>query len=97
AIIDKEYGSGKSSQGRIQFNLHKRWQKHDVTALLASDISETYSGNRTLTRRYGFDTGNSTSASGLDYSTQYPIYGQLSGSLRIPEGNELIEGQVNRR
>ncbi len=95
-ILDLDNGLGITQQVRGQININKSWKgKHELTGLIAGDIAESKSSANT-NRFYGYDDDLTTYATLLNYNMAYPIYGNLSGSQRIPQGAAVSEGANNR-
>lgn len=78
----------KSQNARGQLNFSKTFNvKHQVIALLASEVSETvnssYSNNF-----YGYDNTNGSYTSTIDYLNIYPLYGGIA-NRQIPNANVI--------
>ncbi|MBA4166307.1 MAG: SusC/RagA family TonB-linked outer membrane protein [Chitinophagaceae bacterium] len=95
-MLDITNISSRSSNARAQLNVNKTWSAdHELRALAAAEISEN-TGMRNYNRFYGYDNELGTYASSLDYSSYFPIYGQLSGDSRIPQQSGTADGIYNR-
>lgn len=97
AIYDIRNSYNITNNWRGQLNISKNFRgQHDISGLIAGEVSET-KGSFNVNRSYGYDVNTGSAVSGLNYSAFYPIYGGLSGSRQIPQGQSLNdEGTVSR-
>lgn len=85
-ILFEETGELTSHAGRMQLTINNTWNdKHQVSGIAGTEIRE---GTRNTSSRiiYGFNK-ETRSASNVDFTTFFPLYGRLGGgSSRIPGG-----------
>ena len=96
-ILDLYNLETSSHNIREQLNFNKNWgSKHVLTALMASEISET-KNNSNSSRFYGYDDGIGTYKTNIDYLDYFPLYGDPYGaSNTIPQNNNYSTGNFNR-
>jgi hypothetical protein len=95
-IIDITNNKSTSDQVRGQLIFNKSWtNKHEITALVAAEVSQTKSTS-TANRTYGYDASNGTYNTNINYSSYFPIYGDLLGSSKIYQVTPIGETSNNR-
>ncbi len=96
-ILDIANNSLYSHNVRGQLNVSKNWgANHRFTAMLAGDLSESKAGDASANRFYGYNEQNFTYASAFNYLQFYPQYGHPWNTGRIPNGDALRDGTLNR-
>lgn len=94
-ILDEGRTALRSAAGRVQLNVHKQWnRKHELNALAGGEIKEVRL-NSALYRTYGYNAEN-LNYEVVNYLTDYPVYGNLSGPMRIPLLNFGFGENTNR-
>jgi TonB-linked SusC/RagA family outer membrane protein len=94
-ILDISNSTSASQNFRWQVNVNKDWlQKHELSILVAGDISEG-SSSSDANRFYGYNDTYATYATGLDYTTIFPFFAGI-GSGNIQQQNILRSGPTNR-
>lgn len=96
-ILNASNSLANTTNWRAQLNVNKSWNyKHTITALLAGEVAEMKRSSD-FSRFYGYNEDLGTYASGLNYTDFFPTYGQLYGSLPIPQETGISENrEVNR-
>jgi len=83
-----------SNDLRGTLNYGNRWGKHDVNAMIGSDVSESVSGSGTRSTIYGYNS-NPLSFTGVDFVHPYRTY--VTGSSQYIPGSPGIDAQLNKR
>lgn len=98
-ILDVGSTEMQSTNFRGQFDFNQTWLgKHSLSGILASDISRATTPFKTANRFYGYDINRETYATGLDYSTKYPMIDRIAGTTaQITGGTSVGSGVTNNR
>jgi hypothetical protein len=87
-ILDVSNNELNNQNARAQLNFNKNFgSNHQVSAMAASDISETWSGDGGTNRFYGYNKELGSYSRTIDYTTEFNIYGGTSGKQKIPNGS----------
>lgn len=95
-ILDVSNSDFYSHNARGQLNINKNWSnKHSVSGLIATELSESRGPNSNNNRFYGYDDVIGTYQSNIDYVSFYPVNNQLIGSAaRIPTAIGINQGAI---
>jgi TonB-linked SusC/RagA family outer membrane protein len=94
-ILETLQSQTTSKNARAQLNFSKSLAiRHQVTALVAADISQTKNtGNQN--RFYGYDDNVGSYNSNVNYLTAFPLYG-TTNNQQIPNGTNVFPELNNR-
>lgn len=93
--LSNDVASSQNFRGQLNFN--KSWNsKNNLTALIATEISQYNNPTNNQNALYGYNSLTGSYQTNIDYSTQFPIYGNNQGLRTIPNGTTYSEGAVNR-
>lgn len=98
AIVDQTNSSSTSHNLRAQLNMSKNWSdKHDLTVLLAGEVSKNTSKSNTQ-RLYGYNEDVASYTSNIDYNSYYSLWGNIADGIdyQIPNVNVFNIGNVNK-
>jgi len=91
-IIDKSTSLVAYHGGRAQINYDQTWNKHNVVAIVGSEIREVNTQSNTF-RAYGYNPDLAT-AQNIDYITTYPTI--ITGAKQAIQNNLQFSDKTNR-
>jgi len=83
-----------SNDLRMKLSYGNRWGKHDINAMVGSDVAENVTDFGTRSTIYGY-TANPLSYTDVDFVHPYPTY--VTGGSRYIPGDPGIDGQITKR
>ena len=97
SILNLQHGSVMSNNLRGQLTIQKHWaSQHDLTAMLAGEMAASQKKG-SMQQFYGYNERTGTHATGLDYLTTFPMFGNLGvGPARIPDNNRPGDENTDR-
>jgi len=82
--------------GRAQISYEGKFREiHELTTLAGMEISHLRVTSTFFAPFYGYNTKSNTINPSIDYTTEFPLYGDLNRTAKIP-GSQAFVGQTTR-